>query len=105
MFLVLFLHFFFIIYVPTQVFSYGYKPVKGLRVHRILFESWLISGSKRIMDNDLLAPVVKNLPTNAGDTRDTGSIPGPGRFPGEGMATHPSILAWKIPWTEELGGL
>ena len=23
----------------------------------------------------------------------------------EGMATHPSILAWRIPWTEELGGL
>ena len=23
----------------------------------------------------------------------------------EGMATHSSILAWKIPWTEELGGL
>ena len=22
---------------------------------------------------------------------------------GEGMATHSSILAWKIPWTEELG--
>ena len=21
------------------------------------------------------------------------------------MATHPSILAWRIPWTEELGGL
>ena len=21
------------------------------------------------------------------------------------MATHPSILAWKIPWTEETGGL
>ena len=26
--------------------------------------------------------MVKNLPTNAGDTRDTGSIPGLGRFPG-----------------------
>ena len=25
--------------------------------------------------------------------------------PGEGMATHPSILAWRIPWTEEPGGL
>ena len=25
--------------------------------------------------------------------------------PGEGMATHPSILAWEIPWTEEPGGL
>ena len=23
----------------------------------------------------------------------------------EGMATHSSILAWKIPWTEEAGGL
>ena len=23
----------------------------------------------------------------------------------KGMATHPSILAWKIPWTEEPGGL
>ena len=23
----------------------------------------------------------------------------------EGMATHSSILAWKIPWTEELSGL
>ena len=23
----------------------------------------------------------------------------------KGMATHPSILTWKIPWTEEPGGL
>ena len=23
----------------------------------------------------------------------------------EEMATYPSILAWEIPWTEELGGL
>ena len=23
----------------------------------------------------------------------------------EGMATHSSILAWRIPWTEEYGGL
>ena len=23
----------------------------------------------------------------------------------KGMATHPSILAWRIPWTEKLGGL
>ena len=32
-------------------------------------------------------------------------IPGWGRFPGEEMATHSSILAWKIPWTEDPGGL
>ena len=30
--------------------------------------------------------VVKNLPANAGDIRDTGSIPGSGRFPGGGCS-------------------
>ena len=34
-----------------------------------------------------------------------GSIPGWGRFPGGDMATHSSILAWKIPRTEEPGRL
>ena len=28
--------------------------------------------------------VIKNVPTNEGDIRDVGSIPGSGRFPGEG---------------------
>ena len=45
--------------------------------------------------------VVKNLPANAGDGRDSSSIPGSGRSPEKEMATHPSILAWKIPRTEE----
>ena len=37
---------------------------------------------------------------------DLGSVPGLGRFPQEeGMATHSSILAWRIPWTEKPGGL
>ena len=31
-----------------------------------------------------MVPVVKNLPANAGEIRDLGSIRGPGRFPGEG---------------------
>ena len=31
--------------------------------------------------------------------------PGLGRSLGIGNATHSSILAWKIPWTEESGGL
>ena len=35
---------------------------------------------------------------------DQGSIPGSGRSAKE-MATHSSILAWKIAWTEELGRL
>ena len=49
--------------------------------------------------------VVKNLPDNAGNTGDLGSIPGSGRSLEEEMATHSSILDWWIPWTEEPGGL
>ena len=49
--------------------------------------------------------MVKNPPANAGDVRDTAWIPGSGRSPGVGVATHSSILAWKIPRTEEPGGL
>ena len=48
---------------------------------------------------------VKNPPANTGDIRDMGSIPGLGRFPREDVATHSSILTWKIPWTEEPGRL
>ena len=95
---------------------------------------------------------MKNLPANAGDIRDIGSIPGSGRSAGVGsgsplqysclenpmnggvwrgmvhgaksptrlsnfpftfdfhtlekeMATHSSVLAWRIPGTGEPGGL
>ena len=43
--------------------------------------------------------VVKGPPANAG--RDMGSVPESGRSMEEGMATHSSVLAWRIPWTEE----
>ena len=62
--------------------------------------------------------MVKNHTSNAGDTGDMGLIPGLGRCPEKGngyslqysglekgMATHSSILTWRIPWTEEPGGL
>ena len=44
-------------------------------------------------------------PANAGDIRDTGSIPGSGRSLEKEMAAHSSILAWRLPRTEEPGGL
>ena len=49
----------------------------------------------------------KTPPANAGDVRDGGSIPWWGRSPPRrrGTATHSSILAWRIPWTEEPGRL
>ena len=52
-----------------------------------------------------MAQLVKNPPAKAGDARDLGSIPGLGGSPGEGNGNHSSILAWKIPQTEEPGGL
>ena len=49
--------------------------------------------------------VVKNLPVSAGDARDTGSLPGWGSCLGVGSSNPSGILAWKIPWTDEPGGL
>ena len=42
---------------------------------------------------------------SACNERDPGSIPGSGRSLEKEMATHSSMLAWRIPWTEEPGGL
>ena len=67
----------------------------------------------------------KELPASVENIRDTGLIPGLGRSPGEGMATHPLQCSFvyiyiyiffnlylslkysclKIPWIEEPGGL
>ena len=52
-----------------------------------------------------MALVVENVPANAGDIRDVGSIPGSERSPGGRHGNPVSTLAWRIPWTEEPGGL
>ena len=73
----------------------------------------------------IVAQLVKNLPAiretcvlqysrlpwwlrgkvSAYSVGDLGSIPGSGRSSGEGNGNPHSILAWRIPWTEEPGGL
>ena len=50
----------------------------------------------------LLAQSVKNPPAMQ-ETQV--QFMGPEDSPGEGNATHSSILTWKIPWSEEPGGL
>ena len=47
---------------------------------------------------------VKNPSVNAGDAGDTSLFPGEDPLEEE-LATHSSILVWRIPWTEEPGGL
>ena len=60
-------------------------------VSRVLLKEPLTSSSQ----------VVKNLPANTGDVREAGSIPDQEDPLEEGMATHSSILSWRIPWTRE----
>ena len=68
------------------------ERLKRARIHRRTIQKrYLLGGSDG-----------KESAFNAGDV---GVSPGLGRSPGEGNATHSSILAWEIPWTEELGGL
>ena len=49
--------------------------------------------------------MVKNLPANAGNIKGMGLFTDSGRSHEGGQATHSSIVAWEIPWTEEPGGL
>ena len=54
----------------------------------------------------LVAQMVKNLPAGA-EGRFNPWVQSLGQEDclEKGMATHSSILAWRIPWTEEPGGL
>ena len=49
-----------------------------------------------------LVQLVKNLPANAGDARDVGSIPGLERSPEE---ENDNPLQYSIPWIKEPGGV
>ena len=70
-----------------------------MRAYCIAQESLFLPGGLQV------ALVAENLPANAGDGRDTGSSLGWKDPLEESMATRSSILAWRIPWTEEPGGL
>ena len=48
--------------------------------------------------------MAKNLPANAGEVRDVGSIPGLGRSLGEGMATHSVFLPGEFHGQRSLAG-
>ena len=53
-----------------------------------------------------VAQVAKKLPADSGNARDMDLIPGLGKIPlSKIMATHSTVLTWKVPWTEEPCGL
>ena len=84
------------VWQPTPVFSpgefhgqrslAGYSPW-GCNESDMTEAAWHARNSTRLRDHlvsSQVALVVKNMPANAGDTRNAGLIPGWGRSPGEG---------------------
>ena len=63
-----------------------------------------LSSSSSSMASQVV-PEVKSPPVNSGDIRDAGQSLGQEDSLEKGLETHSSIPAWKIPWTEEPGGL
>ena len=53
----------------------------------------------------LAFPGGSNSKKSGCNAEDLGLVPGLGRSPRAGMATHSSTLAWRIPWAEEPGRL
>ena len=77
----------------------NYNHLQGKTISTTVFIPTKQPGASRVV------LVVKNLPSHAGDIRDVGSIPRWEDPLQEGMVTLSSIPAWRIPWTEEPGGL
>ena len=85
---------------------------KNLTLSNKLTHSFLKSLSLRAK-NSIRPEIITTMPFIGGsDNKETdsnegdpGSIPGSGRSPGKGNGNPSSILAWRIPWTEEPGGL
>ena len=76
------------------------RPCEGFYPWFLPYSSFLLSyflsqasGLPDTLRPSQVALVVKNPPANEGDTREAGSIPGPGRSP-KGMATHSRGSSW-----------
>ena len=79
---------------PTKKKSYGWEWTVYLLRDRLSLEKTFIFKYPGGLPGGTSG---RNPPVKAVDPRDAGSIPGWGRSSGGGMATHPSILAWRIP--------
>ena len=100
----------------TQMLAYVWEPPPHVRIVTDIFQDlltrkpltspcrWRNRASARISNRPSFpgGSAVENPPASAGDA---GSIPGSGRSLEDGMATHSSMLAWRMSWTEEPGRL
>ena len=71
----------------------------GLQSTRLQESNMTENTHTHIQWDDLGFPCGSAGKESACNAGDLGSIPGLERSPGEGKATHSSILAWRTPWT------
>ena len=90
--------------VQVVVFLEGYIIFPEFYLHFISNYSVFSRSSKQYRASQVVL-VVNNPSANVGDVRDPGSIPGSEVPLEEGMATYSNKHAWRIPRTEEPGGL
>ena len=90
-----------------QIPSPGDLPNPGIRPASPMFAGGFFTTELpgRPESSSQVALAVKNPIANVGDRRDVGSILGLEDSLEKEVATHSSILAWRIPWTERPGGL
>ena len=90
------------IFIYTASYLWGiFYPLGHLN---LVYQLSICRSSISIWASKVALPV-KNPPANTGHPRNAGSILGSGYPMEESMATQSSILAWRIPWTEEPGRL
>ena len=82
----------FLLYLPLLLLPSIFPSIRVFSIELALYIRWPKYSAS------LVAQMVKNVPASVGDL---GLIPGSGRSPEKGMATYSSILAYRIPWTEE----
>ena len=78
-----------------------HTPWVIVQVYRYVLLPFLVSGDLHL----ILSSATIFCKESACTAGDVGLLPGWEDPLEEGMATHISILAWRIPWTEEPGGL
>ena len=87
-------------------FSVASKMKSNTSQFNITWYLQALTIEKLVCRTTQLALGVKNPPASVGDIRTMGSVPGSGRFPGEGNGSpFPVFLPGESPWTEEPRGL
>ena len=81
-------------FVLPKIRIFKSQPLTGIKIWGFGGGGWLGHEEGAFMNRIsalIGGRVVRNMPANAGDTRDTGFIPGLGRSPGEGNGNPPQF--------------